>query len=324
MKKKNVLAILCLLQIILFSPVMSDNTSQITVSISKMNGYIGEPFEISLILKSQVQLDEFKVEIDKDNFELVSKKNIKTEKNTSYILLGKKLKIIFWETGNFKIKPIKVMAIKDDKIIETLYTNALDVTISSVLKKGKDTKKDLKPLKPLAKVIGTIMYFLKYLFFAILIISLIILIVVYLKKRTREKHIAPKLTRTPIEEFEFNYKKLKKRALIVSGKLKFHFLNLTEISKKFLHREYNFNAEDLTTFETIMALKNIEENNLIIKHFNDLLEFSDKVKFAKFIPETEDIESLDKIVDEISVIFIEKQKQAERERIEKTNAKKNN
>ncbi len=324
MKKKNILAILCLLQIILSIPVMSENTSQITVSISKMNGYIGEPFEISLILKSQVQLDEFKVEIDKNNFEIVSKNKIKTEQNASYILLEKKIKIIFWETGNFKINPIKVMAIKDDKIIDTLYTNALDVTIASSLKKEKATEKDLKPLKPLAKVIGTILYFLKYLFFAILIIVLLILIVVYLKKRTKEKHIAPELTRTPIEEFEFNYKKLKKRALIVSGKLQFHFLNLTEISKKFLHREYNFNAEELTTFETVMALKNIGENNLIIKHFNNLLEFSDRVKFAKFIPETKDMESLDKIIDEISIIFTEKQKQAERERIEKANDKKNN
>jgi hypothetical protein len=216
------------------------------------------------------------------------------------------------------------MAVKDNKIIETLYTNALDVTISSVLKKGKDTEKYLKPLKPLAKVIGTIMYFLKYLFFAILIIILIILIIVYLKKRTKEKHIIHELIRTPVEEFNFNYKKLKERAFIASGKLKFHFLNLTEISKRFLHREYNFNAEDLTTFETVMKLKDIGENTLIIKHFNDLLGFSDRVKFAKFVPKEEDIESLDKIVDEISVIFIEKQKQAERERIEKANAKKNN
>ena len=226
MKIKKPLIISVLLLFLVQSSFLFSDESQVTVSISKLTGYIGEPFEISLILKSQTELDSIKIDIKLDGFEIISKKDIISEKNTSYQLFEKKIKIVFWKTGNFKIPPIKIKTIKSKEIIETLETNQLEVTILSSLEKKKNSEKDLKPLKPLAKVLGTILYFLKYLFYLTLLIVLIILIVIYIRKKLKQKKFIPKIIKTPVEEFNINFKDLETKNLIVTGKLKLHFLEL--------------------------------------------------------------------------------------------------
>jgi len=318
MKIKNTLLIIILL--LIQNHILFSNNSQVTVSISKVSGYIGETFDINLIVKSQTPIDSIKTEIKSDNFEISSEKDIVPEKNVSYQLFEKKIKIIFWKTGNFKIKSIKVKTIRNNKIIDTLYTNPLEVTIISSLEQDKKSEEHLKPLKPLAKVIGTILYFLKYLFFFILIIVFIIFAFIYIRKKINKKIFTPEIIKTPIEEFSDNFYGLRKKSFIAMGKLKLHFLKLTEIAKRFLNRQYNFNAEDLTTFETLLYLKEREKDIIIIEKLDYILSLSDRVKFAKFSPESEEIELLNNIIKELLEIFIIRQK--ELERIEKENAEK--
>lgn len=297
------------------------NSSQVTVSISKLRGYIGEPFEISVIVKSQEGADDITMDINADNFEILSKKSIKPNQNQSYNLFEKRIKIVFWKTGNYKIKPIKVNLLKGKKVIEVLKTNPLDITIISSLKDGENNEKNLKPLKPLAKVSGTILYLLKYLFFILLIALLVYLIVMYFKKRYGKYKYEdiPKLS--PVEEYKKEWEKLKSTQFIKNGKYKFYFITLTEIVKKFLSKEYDFNAEELTSFETLMELKVLESEELLRDKFNRLLDLSDKVKFAKYIPSSEDMDALEKLSDEILDEYFERNK--ERERIEAENAEKN-
>ncbi len=319
---------LFIIQFVLFSGFIFSSGSQITVSISKLTGYIGETFDINLILKSQISIDSIKVDIKDEDFEIISKRDIVSKQNTSYQIFEKKIKIVFWKTGNFKIKPIIVKTIKDKKIIDTLESNQLEVTIlSSLEKKEKLTEKDLKHIRPLAKLIGTIFYFLKYLFFLLLIIALIIFIVLYIRKKIKQKNFAPEIIKTPVEEFNINFTDLEKKKLIISGKLKLHFLKLTEITKRFLRREYNFNAEELTSFETIMFLKEREKEEFVKEQFDNILSFSDRVKFAKFIPKVEETDVLNKKISGLLDVFIKRQeiqeqKEKELERIKKENVAK--
>lgn len=327
MNYKNNLIIFALF-IFLFqtSPLFSDS-SQVTVSISKLSGYIGEHFEINLILKSQTRIQSIKTEIKSDNFEVLEKKDIRTETNNSYQIFEKKIKIAFWKTGNFKIAPIKIKTIRNNEIIETLETNQLEVTILSSLEKKKNSEKDLKPIKPLAKVIGSILYFLRYLFILVVLVLLIIVIFLYIRKKMKHKKITPQIKKTPVEEFNTNFRDLENKKLIVSGKLKLYFLKLTEITKRFLTRQYSFNAEELTTFETIMVLREREKHNTVKEKLDLILSFSDKVKFAKFIPNPEDKEALNTVIKELLDTFIERQtirKVQELERVKRKNGKKTN
>jgi hypothetical protein len=319
--RKTFFIVLIQLFIVFYSVGFARTASQITVSISKLKGYVGEPFEISVIVKSQNEADDVTAELKIDNFEILSNKKLESNRDQDYYLFERRIKIIFWETGDFKIRPIKVNLLKGNKVIEELKTNSLDIKIVSSLKKGENNEKNLKPIKPLVKIRGTILYFLKYLVFVLFIIIFLYLLLRYIKKQFKKdkSESIPKLS--PVEEYKRDWEKLKSSKLIEKGKLKYYFITLTEIIKKFLSGEYNFNAEDLTSFETLMELKILESDGILRDKFNKLLDFSDKVKFAKYIPNPDDIEGLERLTDDILGVYL--QRKIERERLEKENAEKN-
>jgi len=310
MKKKTLFFFIQFFFILSLS-VFTKDTSQVTVSISKLKGLIGERFEISLIVKSHVNTDDFTLDIDADNFEVLSKKDIKTEQSKLYTIREKKIEIVFWKTGDFKIKPIKVNLFKGKEIIEVLETNSLNVSIISSLKDKEKDEKNLNPLKPLAKVKGTIIYFLVYLFLLILIIGIGGLLIRYFKRRFERNRFENIRKLSPVEEYKKEWKKLKGSQFIKIGKIKLYFLSLTEIIKKFLSREYEFNAEELTSVETIMELKNKEDDGMLRDKFTKLLDFSDRVKFAKFIPDFNDFGALNELIDETIEVYMKREREKE-------------
>ena len=89
---------------------------------------------------------------------------------------------------------------------------------------------------------------------------------------------------SPLEELQNGLRNLMKQGLFGRGRVREFCLRLTPIIKRFLNRNYNFNAEDLTSTETLALLSEKDTDPILIDIISLLLDLSDRVKFARFQP----------------------------------------
>jgi len=255
--------------------------TQVSISISDNLATIGDRIRLKIIVKTTSEVDKITEKTTQKDFEVLKQAPFQKRKQQDYLVFEKEIEIAFFKTGDFNIGPFDIHLKKKNKVIETRETNSIPITIKSVL---KEEDKDIKSLKSLIKIKGNPFYVLKYVIIAVVLIIAVILIILWIKKRRKKASVVEKPLLSPLEEFELRIKELFDRKLFEKGKMKLFFLDLTQIIKRFLHRTYQFNAEDFTTYETLYDLKKREGEVLILNNMEFLFNTSDLVKFAKFIP----------------------------------------
>lgn len=257
--------------------------TQVSISASNNLAFVGDKINLKIIVKTTHEnVQEIKVQTEKRDFDLLEQQPTEKRKQTDYMVFEKTLVIAFFKTGDFEIGPFSVQLIKENKIVESKKTNSVPVTVKSVL---KEEDKDIKRLKGLIDIKGNPWYLLKYVIAALAVLGLIIFFILRIRKRRKTVPAPAKPLMSPLEELEFRLKELAEQKLIETGKLKLHFIQLTQIIKYFINRNYGFNAEDFTTEETLYYLNRDETDGLILDNMRFVFNTADLVKFAKFIPD---------------------------------------
>jgi hypothetical protein len=131
-----------------------------------------------------------------------------------------------------------------------------------------------------------------YITLAVIIAALIIaLIILYIKKRKKAEEIIP----PPRPAHEIAYEALtalKNKDLTRTGKVKEYYFELSDIVRHYLENRFSFKAPEMTTEEFLSHMR--ETDQLHHDHKGLLREFlsnCDLVKFAKYLPEENEIES---------------------------------
>jgi|GEM_PF-803458 len=257
--------------------------TQVSISASNNLAFVGDKINLKIIVKTTHEnVQEIKVETEKRDFDLLDQQPTEKRQQTDYMVFEKTLVIAFFTTGDFEIGPFTVQLIKEDKIVESKKTNSIPVMVKSVL---KEEDKDIKSLKGLIDIKGDPWYLLKYVIAALAVLGLIVFLILRIRNRRKAAPAPPIPPMSPLEELEFRLKELAEQKLIETGKLKLHFILLTQIIKCFLHRNYGFNAEDSTTGETLYYLTKEETDGLILDNMRFVFNTADLVKFAKFVPD---------------------------------------
>jgi hypothetical protein len=257
--------------------------TQVSISASNNLAFVGDKISLKIIVKTTHEnIREIKVQTEKRDFDILDQQPTEKRPQTDYMVFEKTLIIAFFNTGDYEIGPFTVQLIKEEEIVESKKTNSIPVTVKSVL---KEEDKDIKPLKDLIDLKGNPWYLLKYVIAVLAVLGLIVFLILRVRKRKKTAPPPPKPLMSPFEELEFRLKELAEKKLIEAGKLKLHFIQLTQILKCFLHRDYGFNAEDFTTEETLYYLKRDESDGLILDNMRFVFNTADLVKFAKFIPD---------------------------------------
>lgn len=266
-----------------FTPVGAAET-QVSISASNNLAFVGDKINLKIIVKTTHEnIQEIKIQTEKRDFDILDQQPTEKRQQTDYMVFEKTLVIAFFNTGDYEIGPFDVQLIKGDEIVESKKTNSVPVTVKSVL---KEEDKDIKPLKSLIDLKGNPWYLLKYVIAILAALGLVIFLILWIRKRRRAAPPPPKPLMSPLEEWEFRLKELAEKKLIETGKLKLHFIELTQIIKYFLYREYGFNAVDFTTEETLYDLNKNETDGLIQDNMRFVFNTADLVKFAKFIPDS--------------------------------------
>ena len=131
--------------------------------------------------------------------------------------------------------------------------------------------------------------FAKWSGIGISIILLIVIIVLLLMRFVFNKKvkILPQQPEVIIPAHVVALQKLeqiKLEKLWQSGQIKLFYTQLTDVIREYLDSAYNINAMELTTDEIVALVKKNKDLDEIRNVLKEMLELSDLVKFAKFIP----------------------------------------
>jgi hypothetical protein len=263
--------------------------TQVSISASENLATIGDKINIKILTKTSEAVDKISLNIPKKDFEILYEETIPQRKYKDHLVFETNFVISFFKTGDFTVGPLTVELIKNDKTIESKTTNSIPVKIKSVL---KSEDKDIKNLKDLVPLKGNPLFLLKYVFIFLAVGIVALTIIFFIKKRKNKKKVELLPHLSPFEELEQQIKELMEKKLFEAGKIKEFFISLINIIKYFLYRQYQFNAEDLTTTETLTILEKKESETSIFEKLEFLFNISDLVKFAKFMPSSDELKGV--------------------------------
>lgn len=273
----------------------STTGTQVSISVSENLAFIGDRIRLKFIANTTSDVDSISIKYMEKEFDILDDKTpTQKRKEQDALIFEKPIEIAFFKTGDFNVGPFIIEMKKNEKVIETRETNSVPVTIKTTL---KEEDKDIKPLKNLLEIKGNPWYILKYAIIFMLLMGIIFLVLYYLKWKKTKATEKPKPLLSPLEELELRIKELYQQSLFEKGKMKLFFIELTIILKQFLHRNYQFNAEDFTTYETIYDLKRRESEAALLNNMESLFNTADLVKFAKYIPDAETLSELAKKIE---------------------------
>lgn len=187
------------------------------------------------------------------------------------------------------IIPGAVFSYKDEnKDKKELKTAQIFIEVKSVIE-DKETAKDIKDIKPLAatKRDYTLLITLST---AGLLLLLLIIGGIYLYRTKYRKGKTPLLR--PAHELAFEeFDHLQKEGLIARGIYKEHYFKLSEVFRRYLERRFRFQAVEKTTEEILPEILDLKGFNEDIKSGAKKFLFNtDLVKFAKYIPDTKEVD----------------------------------
>lgn len=298
----------CFIAVCLLLPVISGAAeTQVSISLSENLVTIGDRIRLTIIVKTTADVDKITLKTATKEFEALEQQDTRKRRQQDYTVFEKVISIAFFKTGDFNVGPFEIDLKKNDEVLETRETNSVPVTVKTVL---TEEDKDIKALKDPIEMKGDPFYILKYVITAILLVIVVILLVMWIRKRMRREPTAREPLLSPAAELEKRVKELVETGLFQKGKTKLFFLELTQVLKHFLHRCYQFNAEDFTTYETMARMKQLEDETLLLNGLEFSFSTADLVKFAKFVPEASVLEEVLTKITAMTAVYRERELRA--------------
>ncbi len=193
-------------------------------------------------------------------------------------------------SGDYVIKPMKIMFFKKgDKEKHSIETPEVTIKVTSLL------PEDLKDLK-LNDIIPPLPYPRSYMVWiwggagAGILILLAVGVYFYRKRFMRIDGIEIRLK---AHEMAYNeLKTLVDENLIDKGEIKEFYLRLSSIIRRYIENRFGLRAPEQTTEEFLKGLESAQDFPAEFKPLlNNFLRHCDLVKFARFEPETKDIQN---------------------------------
>ncbi|WP_379964517.1 BatD family protein [Epilithonimonas sp. UC225_85] len=189
------------------------------------------------------------------------------------------VKFAVFQEGKFTIPEIEVKV--GDKILKTI---PYEVEVINTAKKGDQINDIMKNKEVNLNVKDYWELYKFYLLLALIIIAIIILIIGIVKYGRRQKSSPAVTTNQTLKDLE----KLRKKNYIENENFRAFYVELIEISRAFITKQYQIPADVLLTDDLIIYMKQTnaisQENEKIVE---DIFLRGDLVKFAKTIPDQE-------------------------------------
>lgn len=241
--------------------------------------FVGTPFHLHIDIQTSLQDSIFAPVIDTlDVFilrEMESKDIVLDDSVTT------KIDMTFqaFDTGELTFPPLEFTVMRDHEIT-LLSTNEFILNVESILADSSNVIQDIAA--PLRLNFGFWDYFIP-----IIIIIILVTLIFYINRfiKSRKKGKAEPIIRDERPAWQIVLElllKLKKENLLEKANFLEFYFRLSYLLRLFIELHFNIHAVEMTTSEIRQNLANIDshDKSKILK----TLSYSDRVKFAKFIP----------------------------------------
>jgi hypothetical protein len=197
--------------------------------------------------------------------------------------------ISVFDTGKFTIPPFPIAYFPTDsmtnyKIIEA---SAINIYVKSVI---QDDKRELRDIKQPLNIPYNYFFLISIIIIGLLLIVIGFLAYKIYKKRKEKGYLfkAPEPPRPAHEVAWESLEELLTKNLIEQGKIKEFYSELSEIIRRYIEGRYYLAALEETSAEILAEMKEQDIGQDLYNHLQELLELSDLVKFAKYLPTKEE------------------------------------
>ena len=295
--------------------VLTSNAQEISAeSFAKVKDYlVGDRINVTLIVKRP---ENFSVEWkrqdpDPSKLELVDSIVKDSAKQNGFEKIDILLPLAGFDSGT-AVYPAQVFVFHKhgDTSSFTLKTKPITFHVSSIT---VDLKKDIKPIVDPMEPGPDWRMIILYIIAGLVVIALLVVGFLFWKKyKNRPKEpesVLPEIKRPSWELAVEQLTQLQKDDLPTRGQVKEYYISLSHILKEFVSGKLNIDALELTTEELgeILRIRMVNESAKEI--LSRILELSDSVKFAKYIP----VESDHKKLMEMAFAFVEGMRSAVQE-----------
>lgn len=199
--------------------------------------------------------------------------------------ISQEIYLAIYDTGMFEI-PELPFVIHKGAVTDTLKSLPLDITIMPV---AMDST--IRDIKGIYRMPLTVMEAVEYTIYLIAIVLIGFAVFYYLKRRKRKTavHSAELPDEPPYVIALRELQKLADEKPWIHKQVKYFYIQLTDVVRKYLEYQFRIQAFEQTTDEILAELKqNAALNTSDLKQLSEILRLADLVKFAKVIPEPSD------------------------------------
>ena len=164
---------------------------------------------------------------------------------------------------------------------KTISSDSFYVNVSY---SAADSTGELRDIKPIMKVSVTDYFWYYIIGGAVLLLLLIYLLYRYCKKKKKELPASPVSHLSPYNEAMEELKKLSEFNLQDAVEIKIYHIRLAEIFKNYLGRKRQKNLLNKTTGDLLINISGINLSPENISNLATALRCTDAVKFAKYLP----------------------------------------
>ena len=286
MKSQN--KILLLILALLFGSVITAQQTEAWSSLDSNAIMIGDQvnYEIGITVPESI-IVEWPLLIDTitSNIEIISSGKLDTAYTDVGISMKQQFVITSFDSGYFEIPPtnFKFRHVRDSNI----YTTSTGMLFLQVYVPEVDTTQAFKPLAGPISEPYTFKELLPWILTGIAAILFIALIIYYIVKRKKRQPIFKRKPKPILPAHVVAINKLEELRLAKvwqTGHLKKYYSKLTDIVREYMVNRYDFDAPEMTSYEIISKLHELDINKDAMSKMESVLNLSDLVKFAKAVP----------------------------------------
>ena len=256
-----------------FSQILSSNLEKKTLALGEVNQFT---VKIDNINNQEVK------SAPKDQLLPFHFEEIKDSIGANQNSYQRKIEFSVFEEGKYTIPELEFKV--GDKILKTI---PYEVEVVNTAQKGVVINDIMNNKEIKLDVIDYWQLYKWYVLAALALIALIIIIVMFVKYGRKSKDSPVVATNQTLKELD----SLKKKKYIEEGNYRSFYVELIDISRKFIAKQYRIPADVLLTDDLIHLMK---ENNTISqdneKIIEDVFFRGDLVKFAKTFPDQQTME----------------------------------
>ncbi|MEE4311326.1 MAG: hypothetical protein V2J62_05605 [candidate division KSB1 bacterium] len=284
-----------LIALISASGFAQDSHISLESKVDRAKITIGDRIRYSIIITrgDSVLIEMPEVGANLGAFEILDYEDPEPERVDGNILEKRIYIISTFDTGEFEIPPVNVQFVtKPDTNWQELSTEKIRVQVESLKPSEAGDIKDIKAPLELERDMKRI---IQLVVAGAALILLALLIFYFIRRRRQGKSLIPRKEEPPRPAHEIaleNLDKLLASDLLEKGDVKQFYIELSDIIRTYIEGRFYIVALEMTTGQLVENMRTEDVASEVIGRVSDFLDSCDLVKFAKYVPlsnETDDV-----------------------------------